>query len=121
MNAVIDTNILIDYLKGIDSASEELSLYQQPYISIITWIEIMVGSQSDEESHTLRRFLSRFQLVQVNASIAETAVKLRKAHKIRLPDAIIWASAQTTDRILVTRNTRDFSQSHPSVRVPYVL
>jgi predicted nucleic acid-binding protein len=38
---------------------------------------------------------------------------------MKLPDAIIWAAAQSEDRILVTRNTRDFPAEDPGVRVPY--
>jgi len=40
MKAVFDTNILIDFLNGHDFASQELSLYEERIISIITYIEI---------------------------------------------------------------------------------
>ena len=49
------------------------------------------------------------------------AVALRKEHGIRLPDAIIWASADVHALLLVTRNTKDFGTDRPGIRVPYKL
>ena len=41
--------------------------------------------------------------------------------RIKLPDAIIWATAQTNHRILITRNTKDFAKNEPGVMIPYHL
>jgi hypothetical protein len=49
------------------------------------------------------------------------AVDLRQKHRVKLPDAIVWASAQAHSLLLVSRNTKTFSAHHPSVRVPYQL
>lgn len=51
--------------------------------------------------------------------IAERAVAIRREHRMRLPDAIIWASAQSQGALLVTRNSNDFPPEEPGVRVPY--
>jgi predicted nucleic acid-binding protein len=51
--------------------------------------------------------------------VAESAVELRRKHHIRLPDAIIWATAQVNDAVLVTRNTKDFDPKLANIRVPY--
>lgn len=118
MKALLDTNILIDYLNGVDAARREISLYRQPMISPITWMEVMVGVAEDEEP-VVRAFLSRFTQVEIDSDVAETAVAIRREHNIRLPDAIIWASAQRNNALLVTRNSRDFPEDHPGVRVPY--
>ena len=48
MKALMDTNILIDYLNGIDAAREEIGRYETPLISAITWMEVMVGAIDDE-------------------------------------------------------------------------
>jgi len=121
MNAVLDTNILIDYLQGHRSAKREFSRYEHPAISLITWMEILVGAETEEEEHALRKFLSRLHLLQIEEDVAELAVSLRKTHRLRLPDAIIWSSAKSRNMILVTRNTRDFPADDPSIRVPYRL
>jgi predicted nucleic acid-binding protein len=38
---------------------------------------------------------------------------------MRLPDAIIWATAQVQDAVSVTRNTKDFHADWEDIRVPY--
>jgi len=48
-------------------------------------------------------------------------VSLRRGQSIKLPYAIIWATAQVHSRLLVTRNSKDFAPSHPGVRIPYVI
>jgi predicted nucleic acid-binding protein len=53
--------------------------------------------------------------------VATEAVAIRKQARIKLPDAIIWATARLEDRVLVTRNKKDFSPSDPGVRIPYVI
>jgi len=121
MNAVLDTNILIDFLQGHRSAKRELNRYQHPAISLITWMEILVGAETEEEEQVLRKFLSRFHLLQIEEDVAELAVSLRKTRRLRLPDTIIWSSAQSRNMLLVTRNTRDFPADDPSIRVPYRL
>ena len=119
MKALFDTNILIDYLGGIEAARAELALYEKPMISSITWMEVMVGAKTDAEEIQLRAFLSRFSLVPVSAEVSERAVELRRQYRMRLPDAIIWASAFHESCLLVSRNIRDFPAEHPGIRVPY--
>lgn len=52
-------------------------------------------------------------------AVARAAVLLRRAHRLRLPDALIWATARVNHCLLVTRNSRDFPVSEPEVRIPY--
>jgi predicted nucleic acid-binding protein len=47
--------------------------------------------------------------IALDATIAARAVTLRRSHHIKLPDAIIRATAQVRAMLLVTRNTRDFT------------
>ncbi len=119
VGALFDTNILIDFLANVPQARAELGLYQRRAISIVTWMEILVGADPQFEART-RSFLHRFTLIGFDADIAERAVVLRRAHRMKLPDAMIWASAQVHGLLLVTRNTKDFPESDPGVRAPYV-
>ncbi|MDR3254382.1 MAG: type II toxin-antitoxin system VapC family toxin [Synergistaceae bacterium] len=124
MRAVLfDTCILIDYLNGVLFSAETLKLYSgDPAISVITWMEVMVGALRLDEAQqlTTRRFLARFLKLSVNDSVAERAVLIRAERKIKLPDAIIDATAQMENRLLLTRNTRDFIDS-PGVVFPYTI
>ena len=57
--------------------------------------------------------------ISIDSEIAGIAVTIRRRFKIRLPDAIIWASAQRENALLVSRNTKDFPVDSPGVRAPY--
>lgn len=120
VKALFDTNILIDYLNAVPEARAELQRYAEKAVSIITWMEVMVGADRDLEAAT-RRFLSGFTILAVDEQIAERAVSLRRNHRIKLPDAVIWATAQVHAMLLVTRNVKDFPDGDPSVRAPYKL
>jgi len=88
---LIDTNVLIDYLRGVPEARTELARYDDGAISIVSWMEVMVGAPRQMADPT-RAFLGRFELVGLDRKIAETAVEIRQAHGTKLPDAIVWAS-----------------------------
>ncbi len=120
VGALFDTNILIDHLNAIPQARAEIERFESRAISIITWMEVMVGASADLVEPT-RRFLDGFEVIALNDEIANRAVALRRAHRIKLPDAVIWATAQTAGRLLVTRNTKDFPPDDPGVREPYAL
>jgi len=120
VKALFDTNIVVDYLNAVPEARIELQRYTEKAISIITWMEVMVGADGDLETAT-RSFLNGFAIVAVDEEIAERAVTLRRSHRIKLPDAVVWATAQAHAMILVTRNTKDFPADDPGVREPYRL
>ena len=120
VKALFDTNILIDFLNAIPEAKTEIERYDDGAISIVTWMEVMAGASRDLDAIT-RQHLSGFVLIDLDQAIAERAVLLRRTRRIKLPDAIIWASAQAQARLFVTRNTKDFPAGDPSVRHPYTL
>lgn len=120
VKALFDTNILIDYLNAEPQARAEIQRYADKAISIVTWMEVMVGAEPAVEPAT-RTFLNGFELMGVDEDVAERAVQLRRNRRIRLPDAVIWATAQSNSMLLVTRNTKDFPTNDPGVRSPYKL
>ena len=122
MKAVFDTNILIDYLNGFEEAKAELNKsYTKKMISTVTWMEVMVGVTEQQYGMEIESFLNHFEVIQTDQKISKTAVDLRQKHRMRLPDAIIWSTAINHDALLVTRNIKDFPQSHVNVRIPYSL
>ena len=116
--ALFDTNVLIDFLNGVAQAKAELERYETRAISMITWMEVMAGADSEVETGT-RVFLDGFEHIPLDQAIAEQAVLVRRQARIKLPDAIIWASARARSMLLVTRNEKDFPASEPWVRIPY--
>ena len=120
MIAVFDTNIVIDALNGVADADVEYDRYERVLISQVTWIEVMAGAREDEAY--VRDFLeTRFETMSLDLAVAERAVALRRRYRLRLPDAVIWATAQVHGAVLVTRNTRDFDVNWDKIRVPYQL
>lgn len=120
MIAVFDTNIVVDALNGVDDADREYRQYERVLISLVTWMEVMVGAEGDEDE--LRDFLeTHFEVTPLDAVTAENAVQLRRRHRLKLPDAIIWGTAIAHNAVLVTRNTKDFDPAWEAIRVPYQL
>ena len=58
--------------------------------------------------------------VEVTRQIARDVVEIRRARRIRLPDAVIWATAHAESALLVTRNTKDFLGTTPASACPIV-
>ena len=121
VKAVFDTNILIDYLNGIEAAKAELALYRIRQISIITFIEVMVGAKDLSEEKVIRGFLSTFEMVELSAEIAKEAILIRKELRLKVPDSIVYATARSQGCLLVSRNNKDLKPEWPDIRVPYTL
>jgi predicted nucleic acid-binding protein len=119
VKALFDTNILIDYLNGLDAAKVEIARHRRRLVSIVTWMEVLAGAKEADEQDVIEMFLRDFRLVELTRSIALEAVAIRRTARIRLPDAIILATANAESALLVTRNTKDFPRDTPGVRVPY--
>jgi len=120
VKALLDSNILIDQLLGIKDAAIEIARYEDAAISIVSWIELLVGA-TPANIDGVRAFLADYHMVALDNVVAEEAAALRRTHRMKLPDAIVWASARTEGRLLVTRNTKDFPASDPGVRHPYIV
>ena len=81
---LFDTCILIDYLRGIPQARAVCDRNADRAISIVTWMEVMAGVTAGNEDET-RGFLLNFQPLPLTPEIAERAVAIRRASKIKLP------------------------------------
>ena len=116
-----DSNILIDALNGQPVAHAEITRVEQPWISRVTWIEVL----SKERGGTLpqiERFLNGFGIDEIDSKIAAHAAAMRRERpRLKLADAVIHATAQINNRILVTRNIKDFPAEMPGIRVPRYL
>ncbi len=119
--ACIDSDVLIDYFDGVPAAGKELSRYDRVLISRIGWIEVLVGAPNEELRKIREDFLRFFPVVELDEHVAREAIALRRERRLKLPDAIVWASARLKSALLVTRNTKDFPSRDPGIRVPYRL
>ncbi len=121
MIACIDSDVLIDYFDGIPASAAELTRYDALLVSRISWMEVLVGARTAELARIREDFLRQFRLIELDALVARRAIALRQEHHLRLPDAIVWASALVNRALLVTRNIKHFPHNHPGIRAPYSL
>ncbi len=119
MKAILDTDVLIDFLQGMPEAREELARYRQPHYSMISFIELHCGARDPGETVAVNTLLATLSRVELNEQVARRAVELRRDLRLKLPDAVVLASADVEGCILVTRNRRDFPKDDPRVRFPY--
>lgn len=116
---ILDSNIIIIYLNKKQSSDlDKFFLSPDPlFISRITWVEVLTGARSADDG-SLRQFLSEFVVQEITPAIAERAVAVRRTTRLKLPDALIYATALETGRTLVTLNSRDFPPGTASVLIP---
>lgn len=117
---VFDTNILIDWLHERPQALAEIERYPRHRISRVTWSEVLAG-EPIESRDIVKRLIEPFEVIELDARIAAAASDIRHRTRIKLLDAIIFASARMDGAILVTRNIKDFPVNMPGIRVPYTL
>ena len=79
-----------------------------PCVSVITKIEVLGFTTSQEHSQLLTEFLNDINFLDLTNEIVDATINIRKKHKIKLPDAIIAATALVHNSILISRNSADF-------------
>lgn len=103
-DVLVDTDVLIDHLRGARTFTPPSG---RVCYSTVTRCELFAGRHVDEE--VVRKLLAPFGEVPVDRDVAERAGRIRRAHRVRTPDAIVAASALENGLTLWTRNTRDFA------------
>jgi len=119
MNAIFDTNILVDCIHNVEEAVQELTRYQKLSVSRIIWIEFLTGAKTADVEARRRFILDEFELIELDEAISQEAVRIRQRTRLKLADAIILATARVHGLLLVTRNHRDFPRREPDIRIPY--
>ncbi len=83
--------------------------HSPPTISAITEIELLCWKTNNEKDlEILHKFINEAIVFELETAIKLKTAEIRKTHKIKLPDAIIAATALVHDLTLITRNTKDF-------------
>ena len=103
-NVLIDSDVLVDHLRGhrrLIRGADTL------HVSAVTRAELFSGRATEERR--IRRLLEAMIDIPIDAPVAERAGRIRRASAVRLPDALIAATAIEHRLVLVTRNVRDFA------------
>ena len=100
MKAVLDTNAVIYLQKGMLAEPLPRGHY---FISVITEMELLsFHGLSEEQQQWLHRFIDAIGLIGLDSNVKSRAIELRKEYRLKLPDAIIAASAIENDLQLVS-------------------
>ena len=108
---LIDTNVLIDAQmsrlprKGLNFLANVIN--EHFIVSFITFIEYLGYKNITKSSED---FISLANVIEIDKQIIQSCIDLRKNYKIKLPDAIIAATALSRNLTLVTNNEKDFTQ-----------
>ena len=112
MRYLLDTNIIIEAVAGSQPAVEALhhaTMSEWVGYSAITRLEVFgYPDLSPEEEAALKVVIEEFNEIEVTSSIIDRAITIRRAKRIKAPDAIIAATAQEMRATVITRNTTDF-------------
>jgi predicted nucleic acid-binding protein len=109
-----DTNTVIYYLQQLFPPAAEKFIDESlknamPCISAITEIELLCWkTENEKDLVVLNNFINDALVIELEKSIKLKTADIRKSQKIKLPDAIIAATALVYELTLITRNTDDF-------------
>ena len=110
---VLDTNILIEILKGNQTIITKVELLKETLcISSITVMELYYGALNKAELFQLKKFISLFSVIQVCENISTISTELifeySKSHNLAIPDSLIASTAISFNAKLYTLNIKDF-------------
>jgi len=110
---LLDTNAVIYYFKGMQKAVAVFKLIEdaneEVNLSVITKIELL-SFDNEDELKNIDRLLVNSRIFSLDDEIVDKTIEVRKKYKLKLPDAIIAATAMINNLILVTHNKKDFKE-----------
>jgi predicted nucleic acid-binding protein len=99
---VVDTSLIINLFNGV-SEVQELITGRSLFVSIITEIEVLsFPNITPEDSKLLKDFLSECYIIDIESAIKDITIQIRSQYKVKLPDAVIAATAIYFDLPLFT-------------------
>ncbi len=106
-NVVLDSNIMIYLSQGKIPVDDLIRNGISYFISAITYMEVMgYKFESRSEEKAVSNLVDLFTIIYIDDKISRKVVEIRKKHKIRLPDAIICATAIEHKAILYTNDKK---------------
>jgi len=115
---LVDTNILI-YLSKRKLELEKVAPRETKlFISIITYMEVLgYRFETDFEKLTIESLCKHFPVINLNQEIIDKVISIRQKYKIKLPDAIILATAVISNLELITASAADFIHIEPDLNI----
>jgi predicted nucleic acid-binding protein len=101
---VLDTNVVLYLLGGRLLNPLPVGEF---YLSVITEMEMLsYPTISEAEVLRIRQFLSQVKVMGVGEDVKNAAIALRKKYRLKLPDAIICATALSVNAVLLSNDTQ---------------
>jgi len=114
MNMLVDSNVIIDYVSNRipEKSAKQLDIYFNSNfsVSIISKIEVLGFNTQEYELKQLESFIQLSSIVYIDEAVADKTIEIRRMKRIKLPDAIIAATALVQNCILLSHNTTDFNK-----------
>ena len=111
-SGLVDTDVLIDYLRGVPAAVDALLAQDEVSVSVVSVAELFAGFRGAREQADIGRLLAECQVLPVTEDVAREAGLLKKkyfaSHSVQLPDAMIAATALAHGLALVTLNVKHY-------------
>lgn len=123
---LIDNNVISNFMLGAfnSNASDFIAtlLDNTPCISIITEIEALSWVSNDVgKEFLIKEFIKYSKIINLDSQIVAECIQLRRTKKVKLPDAIIAATAITQNLTLITSDTDFNNIPHLKVLDPFSL
>ena len=111
---VIDTDVLIWYMKGNENAYKAIENSRNFFISVVTYIELVQGMRNKNELNNLRRALHAWntKILYISEELSVKAMFFVEqhylSHSIQLADALIGATAISHGLPILTGNDKHY-------------
>jgi predicted nucleic acid-binding protein len=113
LNVFLDTNAVIDLLKGTPGVEVFFHRHldgRALFVSQITRMELLAfPALTKREESSIREFLDSVEVVNLGDEVEKLAIEIRRTKGLKLPDAIIVASAKLCGCSLATRDGKIIS------------
>ncbi len=107
---LLDSNIVIYIAKKALSPEVFIKADDALYLSDVSFMETLGYAFSDEnEKEAIETLLSVLFRLPIDEEVVLKVISIRQTRKMKLPDAIIAATALVHDCMVITRNISDFS------------
>ena len=112
---IVDTDVLIWYLRGNKNAQKAIIANVPFKISVINYMELLQGLRDKREYRTLQKYFKNWsiEIIQINENISSRAMFYIEdhclSHSMELGDAIIAATALECSEVLLTANEKHYS------------
>ncbi|MEA1866743.1 MAG: type II toxin-antitoxin system VapC family toxin [Thermodesulfobacteriota bacterium] len=118
-SALFDSNILI-YLSKKELQLKIFDKFDKIFISVISYMEVFgFKFRSNKEENFVKELTDLFEVQFIDQNIVDKIIEIRKQNRIKLPDAIIAATAAVDNLCLVTRNIEDFKNIDITLLDPF--